>query len=278
MSELQGSGESPKDLSLNERLGQFAGQLSLTTVCMIPVADLATSDLITAKIYNVTQDALPATYLGHLVPDLAITAFGVGQSIALGLAIGRSKKLRGVAGDMEAYMEEKESEMSTPRRILSKVVNSPYSAIRKLSERGEKVGERVKQSSSKTVRAIGQTILEGSQVNAIGTSGMALNETLSDKSPSAKRLAWLSGLISATWVASVEGLRGIYEAVPDVRPALNSAVEVFKTLTTVDVIRPWETPVGSSAIALGAVALGSFAWHLSRFYEEQANEQIPLNP
>ncbi len=244
---------------------QFAGRAVMAAVCTIPVADLALSDAATFKVLQESQKIVhvdsPAKE--RLIED-GIVSLTVGlESILLGAAITRSRKLKGAFADMEEYTEERYSKMSRPRKALSQIANAPYTALGYISEKFEKLGEKLAARKTRAARVLGTLVVDTGKVNAIGTSSVILQETLAGNPPSLKRNAYLAALIATTWVGTAEGVREIYRGVPILRPPMDAIASTFETLTTPD------NP--ASIALLGSIALGlaNSGWNIAKFHEQK---------
>jgi hypothetical protein len=257
------SAAASQELTLKERI-------SLAAVCVIPVADLVVSDGIVAKLYAFTQEHAQTTseLANHLVPDATITSFIFAQSIALGVAITRTERLRGAAHHLDRYNEDKRQNMTPLRRAVSKIGTAPYAFLEKVGGVVTSAGEKIAQRRSGVARAVGRTAMDEGLVNAIGTSGVILKETLEGSPPSLKRMAWLSGLIAGTWLAGVEGARELYHAIPEVRLPISASVHAFEAATSVN------SPVGAAVLGVGTLLLGRYGWNLGESYQQQ-KEQAP---
>ncbi len=250
---------------------RFLGKVGLAATCIIPVADLALSDAVAAKEYEVVTEKVelksPAKERGVELSILA--ALGVAESIALGQVISRNKKVQNAFDDFDEYQEEKHKKMSKPRRAVSKVVNAPFAALSTIAEGFSKAGERIERSESKLVRKLGKLAVETGQVNAVGTSTMVMQETMAGKPPSLKRQAYLGGLITGSWLFAAEGIREAYRNVPVLRPPLAAIGRTYELFTTVNLHNPLETPVGSLAISSTVAALAYTGWKIEEFRQRR---------
>jgi hypothetical protein len=191
----------------------------------------------------------------------------MGESMLLGWAITRNRKLKGAFANQEAYAAQRYATMSRPRKALSGVINAPYNALSYVSEKFEQLGNMAANRKSPLARGIGRLAVDTGKVNAIGTSGVILQETLAGNPPDFKRNTWLATLITTTWLGGLKAVQQLYHEVPAVRPPIDVAVKVFETATTPD--NPWCISV-FGATALGLATTG---WREAKFYEKHEQEQ-----
>ena len=251
---------------------QFAGRVVLAAVCTIPVADLALSDAVSLKVLQVSQDVvqLDSPKVERVVENGIVGLDIMLESMLVGAAITRSRKLKGVFGDMEEYSEKRRNSMSRPRRLLSDVANAPYNALGYISEKFEKLGEKVAARKSRAARVLGKLAVDTGKVNAIGTSGIILQETLAGDPPDLKRNAWLAGLIATTWVGTAEAIRALHDNVPPLQKPLDIMGKTFETLTTPD------NPLSISVLGAVGLGLASSGWNIAKFHESKETEPKEL--
>lgn len=265
----------PKDYKVRK----FLGKVGLAAACAIPVADLALSDAIAAKEYEIVHKVVEqdSNASERATEQSLLLALGVAETVALGQAITKTKKLRGAFEDFDDYREEKHKTMSKPRRAVSKAVNVPFAALEAIGKGFTKVGERVAESDSKLFRKIGKIAVETGQVNALGTSTVIMQETMADKPPTLKRQAYLGGLITGSWLVMAEGVRQAYQNIPAIRPPLNAIGRTFETLTSIDFTNPLSTPVSTIAISSTVAALAYTGWKIEEFRQSR-EELLTVDP
>lgn len=256
---------------------KMAGRLALVATCMLPVADLATSDAGIAKVYqaahhlHISDDKNTNRLAQNGIVGAAIAV----ESMGLGLLISKNKKIRDDFEDFENYVEEKHKTMSKPRRAISKTVNAPLKAIKFIGDKVEGLGEHVSRRKSRIARAIGNLVIDTGQVNAIGTSGVIMQETMAGNPTSLKRNARLAGLITGSWLGGAEVVRDIYHYVPYADVPLGYLGRGYETLTNVT------EPVGAFAVGAVATMLAVTGWRIGKFHQEreemlQNRPQTPL--
>ncbi len=244
---------------------KFAGRVALAAVCTIPVADLALSDAVSFKVLQVSQDIVQLDN-----PKIERAVDILLESMLVGAAITRSKKLKGAFSDMEEYTEDRRKAMSRPRRLLSDVANAPYNALGYISEKFERVGEKVASRKSRAARVLGKLAVDAAKVNAIGTSGIILQETLAGDPPSLKRNAWLATLIATTWVGTAEAIRALYNAAPPLQGPMDAVGSAFEAATTPD------NPLSISVLGAVGLGLASSGWNIAKFHEAKKKDAKDL--
>lgn len=253
---------------------RFLGRAALVGVCTIPVADLALSDAVGVKIYTEVNDAID---LDNQAAERSLEIGTNGGIImlevaGLGAMIARNRRMQKIFSRYDDYLEEKHEGMSKPRKALSYTLNSPFLAMKAVGERVETVGEKLDKTDNKILSVAGKTAVDAGMINVMGTNGVIMQEVVSGRPPSNKRIAWLSGLMAASWLGPAEGIRAAYERFPAVRPPIDAVGKAFETATTVNALHPWETPVAS--IAMGSIAVGlAISGHKLNKYSEQQDEK-----
>ncbi len=270
--------ETPESTSKKHRVGKFIGKMAMAAACIIPPADLALSDIITAKEYELVQENITlASKSTERGLEVGLTAgIGMAESLALGQAIAKRKKLQNAFQDFEEYQEEKQESMGRGRKALSTVVNAPFSALIAISNGFEKMGEKIAKSDSKVVRALGQIAVDAGKVNAIGTSTIVLSETMNGQPTPVKRQLYFGGLIMGSWLTVAEGIRQAYRSVPVLRPPLAAVGKTYEALTTIDFSSPLSTPIGTLAIGSTVAALAYNGWKLEGY--RQKRDALAPNP
>lgn len=253
------------------KVGQFIGRLGLVAACIVPTADLALSDIGFAKAYEITQENvnLASDPIERAVETGIMGSLIMAESIGLGVAITKTKKLQNAFNDFDEYIEEKHQNMSKPRRLMSKTVNAPFSALQKIGTGFEKIGEKISSRKTRVARSIGKLAVEAGQVNALGTSTVIMQETMANNPPTLRRNTRLAGIIAASWLGVAEGVRSVYRSVPVVRPPMAAIGKGYELLTTINMAHPWETPVGSIAISSTALALAYTGWRIGEFHQQR---------
>jgi hypothetical protein len=257
---------------LRTTLGIYAARVGMAAVCVLPAADLAASDAVMAKAYTVTQSEVNfgSQAVNDVVLDGSIAALIAAQSVGLGLVISKKKKLRGVYGEFDEYLEEREKTMSKPRRAISKIVGAPYAGLQKVGNGFDKIGNKLASRKSRLAVALGNLAIDTGKVNAMGTTAVIMQETAEGKPPSLARNARLGGLIAGSWIGMAEGIKQLYRHVPITRPPLSAVGSAFNELTTMNLAHPMETPVGSTALIAAAAGLAVTGWRMAKFHEERA--------
>jgi hypothetical protein len=258
-------------------------RIVLALVCVMPVADLALSD---ATVLYVLRRAdgwvgLASPLLHRIVIDGAIAVFIFAECFVLAWPVTRMRSLQGVFGDFESYQETRRAGMGPARRLVSAVLGAPYAALGALAARVERLGDRLSGSAdaSPVRRRLARLLVDLGQVNAIGTTAVAMQEAGSSSVPvTQRRIAVLAALIAASWIVVAELIRGLYAVAGLLGPpgaALNWCLDAlgraFDALTTVDLGSPSSTPVGTVFLGFVAVALFTTGWNLARFHEGRAS-------
>ena len=133
------------------RTRRFFGRAALAGVCMIPIADLALSDAASFKVLQVSQDLIEfddSPKLERVVENGVVGLDILLESMLVGAAITRGRKLKGAFTDMEEYTEKRQATMSRPRKMVSKALNAPYDGLAYMSEKFESLGEKVARRKS----------------------------------------------------------------------------------------------------------------------------------
>lgn len=257
---------------------KFIGRAALAATCVIPVADLTMSDAATAKVYDAANKV-------HLTDNKAanraiqtgiVGAALAGESIALGLVISRSKKLEDTYGDFDEYLETKQSNMKGTRKAISKTANLPLKGFQLVGKGFENLGHKIENRKSKAARNIGKLLVDAGRVNAIGTSGVIMDETMKGKPPTFGRNASLAGLITGSWLAGAEIVRGVYNLVPGADKVLGPIGRGFVTLTSPDFINPSQEPIGTLTVSALMTGLAVTGWRLGEYHRRK--EEGLLNP
>ncbi len=266
----------PEKLPLREKTGRFISRLGLAAMCILPMADLALSDAVGVKVLDTIQDSvsMESETLERTTEMSLVAGEIMAESMALGYLVSRSKRLRGVFGEFDEYVEEKQKKMHLPHKILSKVAHTPYKALEKLGTWSEKAGEKVSHRKSKVARNIGKLLIDAGRVNALGTTNVIMQETMAGKPPTLKRNAEIAGLITISWIGAAELIRGIYRSVDFLRPPMAAIGETFVELTSIDVANPLNTPTATAFLGSIATGLAVSGWNMAKFHEQrqQINE------
>jgi hypothetical protein len=259
------------------RLRRLGSRLALSAICIMPVADLALSDAANIKILQAAHDTV---HEGSALAQRGIENGIVGAAIfteamVLAYPVTRMRRLQGVVDGFGEYQEMRQSQMGPARAAVSKLVNAPFMALGWVGEKAESVGNN---KGSKLLVDLGQ-------VNAIGTTAVAMQETIeSDRPVTTKRLARLSGLITVSWIATAEAVRGVYEGAGRLGPpgklvqtGMDGLGRGLEVATNLDPTHPQSTPI--SAVILGSIAAGLAAtgWNVAKFHE-QKGEQLSPSP
>jgi hypothetical protein len=263
------------------RLPAILARVSLALVCVMPVADLALSDAVSLWLLRAADGwfASAATVTRRLGVDAIVGAAIFSECFLLAWPVTRMRRLQGVFDGFEAYQEERRSRMGRVRAALSTAVNAPYAALGALADRVERFGTRLaERRTSPFVRTSARVLVDLGQVNAIGTTAVAMQEAAVSSTPVTwRRIAVLAALITVSWIAMAEVIRGVYALAALLGPpgrlvhaALDALGRLFDLLTGLDLTDPFSTPV--SAVFLGAVALALAitGWNLARYHEARA--------
>lgn len=265
----------PKIEKPHSKARKFFGRLAVAAACIIPPADLALSDAVAAKEYEIVNERVELSNKKHEKGiELGIlSTLGVAESVALGQVITRNKKLRNAFNDFEDYQEEKHARMGRIRKAVSKTVNAPFTALEYVADKFERVGQRFEKSELGVVRSLGKLVVETAQVNALGTSTVIMQETMANNPTSLKRQVYLGGLITGSWLGFAEVIRQGYRNIPIIRTPLVSVGRAYETLTSMDVTNPVSTPISSLAIGSTVAALGYTGWKIEEFRQKRQNEE-----
>lgn len=257
--------------SKKSKIALVAGKAAMAAACTIPIADLALSDAWTAKQYEVvTERVTMSSPIGEAATENGIlAAIGIAETVALGHVISKNKKVQNAFADFEDYSAERHANMGPVKRTVSKTVNTPFAALEKVANGFNKLGERLSESRSGSIRSVGKLAIEAGQVNIMGTSGMILQETMAGEPPKLGRQAYLGGLIMGSWLGMAEGIRQVYRNVPVVRPPLDAVGRTYETLTSMNVTNPLSTPISSIAITSTVAALAYTGWKIEEFRERR---------
>ncbi len=261
-----------ENLSLKTR--KFLARAGLAAVCVMPAADFALSDASSVyarqKInHSPTIEALPGKDLVErgLLGSIIIT-----ECFLLALPVTRMKKLQGISEAFEEHLQKKRSRMKLPRRIVSKTINAPLTAIGWVGEKAENFGNKIVSSTdSRSLRAMGKLAVDFGQVNAMGTTAVAMQEATRHNRPVTKaRIAGLSGIITASWLGSAEVFQRIYDAadhlsVPGqiIRGGFRGIGEGLNMATDI------QSPSGIATMGGIATCLAISGWNIARFHEEK---------
>ncbi len=264
--------------SKNRKIRKTLGKLSLAAALIIPPADLALSDAATAKVYEIVQDNVtnssPITERGI---ELSVTGLALAaESVALGQALSRNKKLHNAAADFDDYVDYKQMHMKPLRKAVSKTLNMPFIGLQKLGSAFEKAGNKVAQRKTKIAQVAGKLLVDAGQVNAIGTSGVIMEETSKGKPPNLSRQAYLAGLIATSWLGSAELIRGVYHHAGIGRIPMAAFGRAYEVLTHINVSNPVETPVGTLTIGSVIAGLAYTGWKIEDFRQLRA-EKLGIN-
>ena len=212
----------PENRAKTHKTGKFISKLGLAALCIIPPADLALLDAVDAKAYTIVQDKIgseaePAERtLEMLVTGGLITA----QTVALGQALTRTKKLQNGFDDFNDYQEHRHANMKGARKVVSKTLNLPFVGLEKVGGLFEKAGDKMASRKSRIARTIGGVALDLGKINMLGTSAVISQEAMANKDSSVKRQTYLGAMFAASWLVAAEGVRGIYRNVPPLRPPM----------------------------------------------------------
>lgn len=258
---------------------KFFGRIALAATCALPVADLTMSDALTARVYDAAHEhvqVLKNKPLNRAVQNGAVGAALAGESIALGLVISRNKKLRDTFGEFDEYMTAKQKNMKGVRKVISKTANLPLKGFQRIGEGFENLGHKIENRKSRTARVAGRLLVDAGKVNAIGTSGVIMNETMSSNPPTLGRNARLAGLITGSWLGGAEIVSGIYNLVPGADKVLGPIGRGFVALTSPDFINPSQEPIGTLTVSALVTGLAVTGWRLGEYHRRK--EEGLLNP
>lgn len=247
-------------------------------------ADLALSDGLFAQAQQAINRRFAETDLSPAMEWAAsrgaISALIMVESLILGFLVSRSNRLQGSFEGFDEYVEERREHMKLPRRVLSKVLNAPLTAMGKLGEGIETVGKPLTEHDSPRVRRLGRNIVDAGKVNAIGTTGEVLKEAGESRVPlPVSRIAKLSALITGSWVGVSEGVRHGYRGIGKLgRPGelaqsgIGAVARGLDTLTSVDMFHLTSTPVGVAFMGSVVIALAVTGNNVVNYQEHQALE------
>lgn len=275
------------------RFGQIVSRAGLAAVCVVPVADLALSDGAFAKAYQAIDNKIELT---SPVAEQGLQMGTMGgvvmaESVLLGLALTKTKRLQNSFGKFDEYTEQKQSQMGPVRKAISAAANSPLKVIGALGSKVESLGDKIQESESPVKRELGQLIVDAGHVNAVGTSTVILNETMQGSTPDLRRITRLGALIAGSWVGGAEAVRYSYRGLgylsddisPDLAPLSKAASVVrggmatfgqaYEKLTTIDFTAPQTTPAGTIFLGLVGASLARVGWNISKFHEQPAIQE-----
>lgn len=262
------------------KIKRLMGRLGVAATCGLPPADLALSDTVFAKASNwINDNVTPAT--SHLAERIAqfgtLSAVIFAESFLVGMLIKRNKTIRNSFEAFDEYTEARQGKMSPPRRALSKALNAPFVAIKKVGEKVEGVGGKVSEQNFRGSEKIGKLISDIGTTNAIGTSSVVLNESMKG-GISTGRVAEVSAIITASWLPTSEGVRHSYRGLKHLgvpgewaRSAMATTGRTLDTLTSMNVLDPLSTPVGTLFLAGAAGCLATTGWRIARSQESDTN-------
>lgn len=258
-----------------DRTKRTASRLGVAAICAIPPADLALSDAVGLKIYTEVNEAIEHDNktVERTLEVGANSGVIMFEVMGLGMVVARNRRMRTIFGRYDEYLEEKYEDMSLPRKAVSYTVSSPLMALAAAGKGIEKVGTVIDKADNKVVSAVGKGIIDIGTTNVMGTNGVIMQEVVSGKPPSTKRIAWLGAAMTGSWMGIAEGVRTAYDRFPVIRPSINAMGDAFNTLTTVDAIRPWETPVASITMGSIAVGLAVSGHNLNKYVEKKEAEE-----
>lgn len=237
----------PRGPSRFQRIRGAAGTICMAAVATIPVLDLAGSDALFAKIYQATGQ------MTNLEQNAIVGGSIVLESTILNTVVSRSSPLKVRFNQLDAYLEARRATMGKPRRILSKVVNSPAKALEKIVTPLQTGGEKFEKSDSKVVRTAGRVLVDVAMVNTIGTAGVALVETADNRRPTFIRNLGLGAKFASTWQPIAAGFQALSDNVRVLHDyALHPAYEAYHLMTNVDIMDPATTPFG--VLSMGVLA------------------------
>lgn len=261
--------------SARRKISKTLGTLGVAAVCVLPAYELGASDAAMAKIYNGIDTEIDKFSIENPVEKKAIEDLGIlaaieGEVLLTGSLIARWSKSRELLSDADAYVEEKRENMSRPRAIASTVLNSPYIAIGWVGDQVKKGGEYLDEHGSGSVAFVGKQIIDTGAVNAVGTNGVVMGETMDGNPPSTGRIAKLGALIGATWVGPAEGIRTLNRAYPDsFGRVMHGIGNAYVELTHINVMNPLEAPVGNVFMGGVATALAVTGYRMAKYHEQQ---------
>lgn len=267
----------PNNLPLRKKAGMFISRLGLVAMCAIPAVDLAFSDIVSAKVLQVSQDTIispdfinPKSEVASRAAEMGIVAADLMiESMAVGMFLSKRKRLNNVFNDYGEYRKERLKKMHPVWRFLGKMADLPYVGLEKIGNGVEWLGEKVAARKSKVARAAGKLLIDTAQVNIIGTNGVVMRETMAGNPPSLKRNFELASLITFSWIGLAEGIRWVYRNVDALRPGMATIGETFTELTSPDVTNPLNTPTATAVV--GGILLGFAAkgWDIAKFHEQR---------
>jgi hypothetical protein len=264
-------------LPFRKNAGLYISRLGLVAMCMLPMADLACSDAFGAWVLNQVQTTvkLEPEPLQRTAQMSLVAGEIMAESMLLGYAISRPKRLQNVFGGFDEYLAERQKKMRLPHKIVSKLAHLPYKGLEKIGQGVEKIGERIDRFENPLSRKIGKTALDEGMILAEGTGNIIMQETMAGKSLTLGRNTKLAALVTATWVGAAELVRFAYHHAGPLKPAMAKAGETFVNLTSIDFMNPLHTSP-AAALALGTIATGLAisGWNMSKFYEQNLQTGI----
>ena len=273
-SEIAASTERSNEIRLRHKL-------SAAAVSALGPADMALSDGLFAKTYAAISENLSpfqSELLNRMTHAGALSGVVFTQSFLLSVLVAREPTVQDSFNAFKKFEEKRQKEMSLGRRAVSRVVTSPLAAIGWVGEKIGAVGEKVASSDIPKAEIIGALITDIGNTNALGTTTTTVNESMRSEKPiPIRRSARLAAVITGSWLATAEAIRGAYRGIGSIgKPgeAIQNGIGAFArtldTLTTVGT-NPMETPVGS--LFMGAV-VGSLAvtgWKIAEMQQQGAS-------
>lgn len=234
-------------------------------ICTIPPADLALSDTVGGRIYNLVNDSITMEnkMLEHGLELGSNSAIIMAEIMGIGMVIARNQRLRKIFENYDEYSELKREQMNGPRKVVSKVVNAPLDALGALGYGVKKMGEKLDRTDNRALSALGKVAIDAGLTNAIGTNGVIMEETMNGTPPSTKRIAALGAIMTTTWMGGAEGIRAMNDAFPAVRAPMHAIGEGFTTAMDI------QSPVGAAVMGTVGACLFASGYRLSKYTEQK---------
>ncbi len=256
-------------------------RLALAAVCVMPIADLALSDATSLWVLRHVDGLVGTVRGGRVVEDVAVGLFILLESVVLAYPVTRMTRLQGVVDGFDAYQEARHATMAPWRAALSRAIAAPFAVLGAIAARAERAGVAMADGGGAIRGALARLLVDVGQVNAIGTTAVAMQETITRGVPVRQtRILRLSAIIAVSWLTTAEVVRGLYAIAGVLGPAgavirwpLAVLGTLFDLLSGIDPGAPQTTPVATVFLGAVAVALAVTGWNVARFHETRTTPE-----
>lgn len=239
-------------------------RVGVAVVCIVPPADLATSDVLSVKALLIVDDRvrLNSVLLEHSVEYAILFGVFFVEAFALGVFVRRNRLLQGAYSAFEEHSQVRRRTMSRPRRVMSRVINAPLDAMSRMSDAADRVHKSLA-TRSRIARLTGGVTLDAIQTNLIGTNGVILTEMLAGKPPGNLRIARLAIVITVSWLALAECVRLIYQVAGPLQSPMDAVAYAIDYAVSV------QSPLGITVLMFVGVTLMVTGWNIAAFQQER---------